>query len=112
MNGAVAAHYVHALAVGTDEAAAVDLDFVILADDAELHGVPEKASEFFDCGGVIFCGADAAVVLKKAGKDLVRVHGHVAKDIVKDVGLGSVLERFSAAQPGGGREGAHRKHLK
>ena len=41
MNGAMALDHVPAFAVGADEPAAVNLDFVLLADHAELDRVPE-----------------------------------------------------------------------
>jgi hypothetical protein len=40
------------------------------------------------------------------------VHGHVAEDVVKDVGFGGVFERVAAAQPGGGGKAARGQHLK
>ena len=56
---------VHAFAVRADEAAAVDLDFVVLADKAELDRVPEQAAEFLQHFLIVDGRADAAVVLEE-----------------------------------------------
>src|SRR5579863_3901878 len=103
---------VQALAVRTDESAAVDLDFVVLADQAELHGVPEEAAELFEYRFIFDGGTDAAVTLEKVGKDFVCVHGYVAEDVMEDVRLRRVFERLAAAQPGCGGKASGCKHLK
>src|SRR5580698_4722301 len=103
---------IHALAVRTDQAAAVDLDFVILANQAELHGIPEQATKLLQYRGIVDGCANAAVTLEEIGKDFMRVHRDVAEDVVEDVGLGRVFERLAAAQPGRGGKATSGKHLK
>src|SRR6266567_7306228 len=112
MNGATAVDDVLALAVRADDAATVDLDFSPLPDEPELNCIPEEAAQFLKNIGVGGGGADAAVTLQEVGEDFVRVHGHVAEDIVKDIGLGRVFERVAAAQPSRGGKEPIREHLK
>ena len=98
--------------MGGDEAAAVDLDFAVLADEAELHGEPEEAAHALErVGAGHQAGADLAVALEKVREDGVGVHGDVAEDVVEDVGLGGVLHGVAGAEPGGGGEHARGEHL-
>lgn len=100
-----------ALAVGGDEAAAVDLDLAVLADEAELDGEPEEAAHALKRLVVGEACADLAVVFEEVGEDGVGVHGDVAEDVVKDVRLRGVLHGVARAEPGGGGEHTGRKHL-
>jgi hypothetical protein len=100
-----------AFAVGGDEAAAVDLDLAVLADEAELDGEPEETAHALEGFGAGEAGADFAVGFEEVGKDGMGVHGDVAEDVVKDVGLRGVLHGFPGAEPGGGGEHAGGEHL-
>lgn len=100
-----------ALAVGGDEAAAVDLDLAVLADKAELDGEPEEAAHALEGLGVGEAGADLSVAFEKVGEDGVGVHGDVAEDVVEDVRFRGVLHRVAGAEPGGGGEHAGGEHL-
>src|SRR5215469_10536050 len=112
MHGAAALDYVQAFPVRADQPASVELDFVALADQPELDGVPEEPAQAFQ-NLLIFDGCtDTAVALEEIREDFMRVHGDVAEDVVEDVGFGGVFERFAAANPGGGRKAAGCEHLK
>src|SRR5271154_6523461 len=93
---------VGAFAIGADEAAAVDFDAAVLADEAELDGVPEEASDALQSGFVVYRRAQLPVVRQEIGENRVGVHGNVAEDVVEDVRLRRVFEGVAAAQPGGG----------
>lgn len=92
MDGAMTVNDASAFGLGADESTAVELDAIVLADDAELDGVPEDASELFENGGVGDGGANAAIVLKKACKNRMRMHRNMTEDVVEDIRLWSVCE--------------------
>src|SRR4051812_27404507 len=112
VDGTMPFNHIQTLAVGTDESAAVDLNAVVLTNEAELDRVPEQPPEFLQEVLISDRCAHPPVMLEEVRKYTVRVHGHVAKDVVKDVGLGRVFERFPVAQPRGGGKAAGGKHLK
>src|SRR6202042_2255897 len=75
---AVAFEDVGAFAVGADEAAAVDLDAAVLADEAEFDGVPEEAANSFQVAfergfvgraSDLDGGAELAVMGKEIGEN-------------------------------------------
>src|ERR1035438_1676749 len=105
-------HDVATLAMGTDEAASIDLDFTAFSNQPEFHRIPEKAAEFFQNAGVLDACAHAAIVLQKIRKHGVCVHGHMAEDIVKDIGFRRVFERFPVPQPCRCWKQPRRQHLK
>ena len=76
--------------MGGDEAAAVDLDAAVLADEAELDGEPEEAAHALELLVVGEAGADLAVALEKVSEDGVGVHGDVAEDVVEEIGRAHV----------------------
>src|ERR1700733_9538395 len=100
-----------ALAVRGDQSAAVDLDFSVLSDEAELDGEPEETAHALQLFLIGEAGADLAVALEKASEDRVRVHGDVAEDVVEDVGLRGVLHGIARAEPGGGGKHPISEHL-
>jgi hypothetical protein len=83
--------------VGGDQAAAVHLDLAVLTDEAELDREPEETRH----GKRVLlrgrpCGPGTEL-LEKVGEHRVRVQGNVPKDIVKNVGLGQVVELLPRA---------------
>src|ERR1019366_8680955 len=108
---AAAVQYVRAFTVGTDQPAAVHLDAAILSNESELHGVPEYAPEPFQNRIVINARADLTIMCEEVSEDGMRVHGHMAEHIVKDIWLRRVFKRVAAAQPCGGGKTARRQHL-
>src|SRR5271163_4703943 len=95
-----------------DQPAPIKLDSARLADYAKLYGEPEQPPHPLQRVFVAKPGADLAVLLEKVSENRMSMHGHVAEDVVEDVGLGGVFERLAAAQPGGGRKTPRRQHLK
>jgi hypothetical protein len=100
-----------AFSVGGDEAAAIDLDLAVLADEAELDGEPEEAAHALERHGIGEAGADLSVTFEKIGKDGVGVHGDVAEDVVEDVRFRGVLHGVARAEPSGRGEHAGGEHL-
>ncbi len=110
------------LAIAGQQAAAVRLQVVAIllaAHQAELDAEPEEARHRLDVAGepaqLLVLVADGAGLLRchggrlaepdqRAGKGRVGVHGDVAGDVVKDVGLGQVLQRLAVAHGDGGGE--------
>src|SRR5260370_36823764 len=74
---AAAGEYAGAFAVRGDEAAAVDLDLAILADEAELYGKPEEAAHTLELFGVGEAGADLSITMEKVTENGMGVHGDV-----------------------------------
>src|SRR5512146_1499035 len=97
--------------MGTDNAAAEDLQFAALPDEAELHGIPEDAAKCLQGDIVVRREAKLAVVLEEVGEDLMGVHRDVAEDIMEDVGLWSVFEAAAVTKPGGGWEVPGGEHV-
>ena len=97
--------------MGGDEAATVDLDLTVLADEAELDGEPEEAAHALECLGVGEARADLSVAFEKVGEDGVGMHGDVAEDVVEDVGFRGVLHGVARAEPGGSGKHAGGEHL-
>src|SRR5713226_2106879 len=98
--------------MGADDAAAVNLNLSILANQPKLNRVPKQPAQPFQGVGVLYFRAHAAIVLKEVCKYRVRVHGDVPKDVMENVRLRNVSERIAAAKPGGRREHARGEHLK
>jgi len=88
-------------AVAADEAAAVDLDFAVFFDKAELDGEPEETTEALDVMFVIAEHGGFAVGLQEVGEDAKGVQRDVAEDIVEYVGLGEVVHNFARADENG-----------
>ena len=94
--------------MGRDQSAAVGFGFAILEGQSELDGEPEEPCE---CLGVLFAGigCSLAEALQEVRKDRMRMQGHVAEDIVEDVGFGNVVERFGGANRDGGGKAPFRE---
>src|SRR5580700_8645226 len=97
--------------MGGDEAAAVDLDLAVLADEAEFDGEPEESAHALELFGIGEARTDLAVALKEVAEDGVGVHGDVAEDVVEDVRFGGVFHGLACAEPCGGGEHASGEHL-
>src|SRR5512146_2928884 len=90
--------------MGTDNAAAEDLQFAALPDEAELHGIPEDAAKFLQGDIVVRREAKLAVVLEGVGEDLMGVHRDVAEAIMDARGLWSVSAAAAVPKACGGGE--------
>ena len=95
-----------------DQPRAVELDLSVLADHPKFHREPEEPGHAVQVLLAGETGADLPIALQKVGKDRMRVHGHVAEDIVEDVRLRRVFERLAGAQRGGGGKAPRCDHFK
>ena len=83
-----------------------------MPDHAKFDRKPEQPAHLLQRVLVGQGRADGAIMLQEIGKDGMGVHGNVAEDIVEDIRLGNVGERFPAPQPGGGGKLPGRQHGK
>jgi len=70
-----------ALALGGDEARAVELGFAVLADEPELDGEPEEACEALGVDWVVGVERGFAVGLQEVGEGVVGVEGDVPENL-------------------------------
>jgi hypothetical protein len=96
------------LALGTDDAAAVDAQPIVLLDQPELHRVPVQAREVDQRLGAdaVRFHAAAAVGFHVIGEHRVHEQRHVAEQVMEQVGLAEVIQLLGLADPPGHREAA------
>lgn len=100
------------LAEAGEQARAVDADFIHLPHQAEFNGEPEEAGQGADDAleaqeALVLIGdgldvlgglaGELAEAYEHIGEGFVRVHRHVAGDVMEDIGLGEVVQRGAVA---------------
>ena len=78
--------------MGRNEAASVNLDLSIFANEAKLHRKPEQPRHARGVFLVLGGGGDLSVVLEEISEDRIGVKWDVAEHIVKNVWLRQVVE--------------------
>src|SRR5690606_4648498 len=99
---------VDGLALGADDAAAVDAQAASLANQAELHRVPVQPGQVDQRlrADAVRLDAAAAVGGHVVGEDRVHQQRDVAEQVVEQVRFAQVVQLFGFADPPGDREAA------